>query len=127
VAAAIEDDPDHARCAEFFDLTSEALVVPQVVVAEAAYLVGKLAGAVAEVSFVRQLADERMDLRALDTEDLHRVADLMETYRDLRLGMVDAAVIAIAERLECRAIATIDHRDFSVVRPRHLSHFDLVP
>jgi predicted nucleic acid-binding protein len=64
---------------------------------------------------------------ALDSDDLHRMADLMETYADLRIGMVDAAVIATAERLECRTIATIDHRDFSVVRPRHLSHFELVP
>jgi predicted nucleic acid-binding protein len=110
-----------------FEETSEVLVVPQVVLAEAAYLVGKLAGPIAEVEFVRQLADERIDLHALDPEDLHRMADLMETYADLHLGIVDAAVIAIAERLEITTIATIDHRDFSVVRPRHVSHFELLP
>lgn len=127
MAAAIEDDPDHARCAAFIEGTSETLVIPQVVLAEAAYLVGKLAGPVAEVQFVRELADERIDLHSLDSEDLHRMADLMETYADLHLGVVDAAVIAIAERLEITTIATIDHRDCSVVRPRNVSHFDLVP
>jgi hypothetical protein len=103
------------------------LVVPQVVLAEAAYLVGKLAGPIAEVEFVRRLADEQIDLHGLDSDDLHRMADLMETYADLHLGIVDAAVIATAERLEVTTIATIDHRDFSVVRPRHVSHFELLP
>jgi predicted nucleic acid-binding protein len=101
--------------------------VPEVVLAEARYLVGKLAGPVAEVAFVRQMAIDRIDLHCLDSEDLRRMADLMETYTDLRLGTVDAAVTAIAERLDVRMIATIDHRDFSVVRPRHVSHFDLLP
>lgn len=95
--------------------------------AEAAYLVGKLAGNAAEVRFVRQLADERIDFHSMDPDDLHRMADLMDTYADLRLGVVDAAVVATAERLEITTIATIDHRDFSVVRPRHVSHFELVP
>jgi uncharacterized protein len=40
---------------------------------------------------------------------------------------VDAAVIATAERLEIATVVTIDHRDFSVVRPRHVSHFELLP
>ena len=36
---------------------------------------------------------------------------------DLPLGIVDAAVIAIAERLQVTEIATLDHRHFAVVRP----------
>lgn len=127
MAAAIEDDPDYRRCAAFFDATPEGLVVPQVVLAEAGYMVGKLAGPVAEATFVRQMGADEIDLHALDTEDLERMGDLMETYADLRLGIVDAAVIAIAERLEVRTIATLDRRDFSVVRPRHISHFEIVP
>jgi uncharacterized protein len=101
--------------------------VPQLVLAEAGYLVGKLAGPLAEAAFVRQLAADRMDLRAVGPEDLHRMGELMETYADLSLGIVDAAVIAIAERLGVKTIATIDHRDFSVVRPRHVPHFEIIP
>jgi hypothetical protein len=50
------------------------------------------------------------------------MAELVGTYLDLPLGIVDAAVIAIAERLGLTEVATVDHRHFSVVRPRHSRH-----
>jgi hypothetical protein len=40
---------------------------------------------------------------------------------------VNAAVIAIAERLEISRIATVDRRHFAVVRPRHVEAFTLLP
>lgn len=101
--------------------------MPQVVLAEAAYLVGRLAGPAAEAQFVREAAGAGFDLHCLDSVDLQRMAELMDTYADLGLGTVDAAVIATAERLEITTVVTIDHRDFSVVRPRHISHFELLP
>ena len=56
-----------------------------------------------------------------------RMAELVETYGDFPLGLVDASVIAVAERLNADAVATLDHRHFSVVRPRHLPAFKLLP
>jgi hypothetical protein len=55
------------------------------------------------------------------------MAELVESYLDLPLGIVDAAVVAIAERLALKEIATLDHRHFSVVRPRHVRAFSLLP
>jgi predicted nucleic acid-binding protein len=49
----------------------------------------------------------------------------MATYD--ALGLVDASVVAVAERLKLHAIATTDRRDFSVVRPAHVERFTLVP
>jgi predicted nucleic acid-binding protein len=49
------------------------------------------------------------------------------TYLDLPLGIVDAAVVAVAERLNLTEVATIDHRHFTVVRPRHVEAFTLLP
>jgi predicted nucleic acid-binding protein len=46
---------------------------------------------------------------------------------DLKIGYVDAALIAIAERLRETLIATTDRRHFSVVRPKHVAAFDLIP
>ncbi|MGH9022933.1 MAG: PIN domain-containing protein, partial [Acidimicrobiia bacterium] len=63
----------------------------------------------------------------LTTEDWARVVALVDRYADLPLGLVDAAVIAIAERHGATRIATLDHRDFSVVRPRHVDAFELLP
>ena len=57
-------------------------------------------------------------------EDLARANALHVKYRALRLGLVDGAVIAVAERLRAKAIATLDVRHFGAVairgRPRLL-------
>ncbi|MFI7627711.1 hypothetical protein [Microbispora rosea] len=55
------------------------------------------------------------------------MAELVERYVDLPLGLVDAAVIAIAERLGLREVATVDQRHFRIVRPRHVEAFTLLP
>jgi predicted nucleic acid-binding protein len=39
----------------------------------------------------------------------------------------DASIIAIAERLDLTTIATLNHRDFAVVRPAHCDGFELIP
>jgi predicted nucleic acid-binding protein len=58
--------------------------------------------------------------------DLLRCEELIESYRDLDLGVVDAAVIATAERLNVKTVLTLDERDFRVVRSR-LGQLRLLP
>jgi len=60
-------------------------------------------------------------------EDYRRVAVLLDTYADLRVGFVDAAVLAVVERLRESKLATLDHRHFSVMRPRHVDALELLP
>jgi uncharacterized protein len=45
----------------------------------------------------------------------------------LSLDLIDAATIAVAERLGLTTIATLDHRDFRTVRPAHVDAFNLIP
>jgi len=63
----------------------------------------------------------------LTSGDLARAAELVEQYADLPLGGTDACVVALAERLNVAEVATIDRRDFSVVRPRHVPALTLLP
>lgn len=107
--------------------TTEPLVVPQLVLVEAAYFVGRRLGTLAEASFLRELAHNPVEFHALEADDLIRMAELIETYADLRLGTVDAFVVATAERLGATVIATLDLRHFTVVRPKHVDAFRLVP
>lgn len=51
----------------------------------------------------------------------------MRQYADLRLGLVDATVIALTGRLGATQIATLDCRHFSVVRPQHVVASTLLP
>jgi len=41
--------------------------------------------------------------------------------------LVDASVVAIAERTATTTIATFNHRDFRDVRPRPYPAFELIP
>ena len=59
--------------------------------------------------------------------DYVRAVELLRQYSDMGLGLVDASIVAIAERLGVTTIATLDRRDFAVVRPAHCDGFTLVP
>jgi uncharacterized protein len=94
---------------------------------EVGYLLQSRVGPQAEVIFLRFVGGDGFAVAEVEDSDIPRMAELVGTYLDLPLGIVDAAVIAIAERLGLNDVATIDHRHFSVVRPRHVAAFRLLP
>jgi hypothetical protein len=61
------------------------------------------------------------------SKDLKRAIETLEQHREPRFGMVDASVMAMAERLKIDVILTLDHRDFGIYRPQHCDAFRLVP
>jgi predicted nucleic acid-binding protein len=87
----------------------------------------KLLGHDAWTVFVDDLARGAYRLAALEPEDVQRAAELERQYASLDLGLVDASVIALCERLGEPKVATLDRRDFSVVRPRHCDALELLP
>jgi len=119
------DDEDHARCREVLERRDLDLVVPALVVAEAAYLVGRRLGPVVEAAFVRGLTDLEVEAPAL--EEWPFIADLVERYGDFPLGTTDASVLALAERLDTSLIVTLDRRHFAAVRTRTGGSFELLP
>ncbi|WP_028662147.1 type II toxin-antitoxin system VapC family toxin [Saccharomonospora iraqiensis] len=130
VAAALHADIHHHESVELFTgmhLAGRDLVLPPLVIAEVGYLLAREASAEVESSFLRSLADGAFKSVELTRSDYGRMADLVGQYADLPLGATDAAVIALAERLGVDEIATIDRRHFTVVRPRHVRAFTLLP
>jgi predicted nucleic acid-binding protein len=126
VAVADADDADHERCIQTIAAAPRPLLVATPVITEVCYLLDRYLGPLAEAVFLRAFPDE-LTLQELTVSDLRRAADLTEQYRDLRLGAVDASLIAVAERLGLRTVATLDRRQFAVVRPRHVAAFELIP
>lgn len=130
VAAALANDDDHHACVELMTglhLAGRPMLVPATVVAEVGYLLGREAGAPVEAGFLQSLADGDFHPVDLLGKDYERMAELVAQYSDLGLGTTDASVIALAERLNIAEIATLDRRHFTVVRPRHLDMFTLLP
>lgn len=126
VAAADANDANYGICVRYFATAPRPLIIPASVIPEVCYLLARDLGSRAEAAFLRSFPDE-LTLENVTAADIRRAADLVEQYDDLPLGMVDASVVAIGERLGLRTVATLDRRHFSVVRPRHLPAFDLVP
>jgi predicted nucleic acid-binding protein len=126
LAAADNADPDHQACAEAVQ-SAGPLATTALVIAETAYLIGRQLGAAAEARFFRAVADGDLQIEPVTPADARRIAELIETYADLGLGGTDASLVALAERLNVTTLATLDRRHFSVVRPRHVAAFELVP
>jgi predicted nucleic acid-binding protein len=126
LAAADNADPDHELCIRAIK-DAGPLVTTTLVVAETAYLIGRQLGAAAETGFFRAVAAGEIQVEPITPADTRRIADLIETYADLRLGGTDASLVVLAERLNVTRIATLDRRHFTVVRPSHIAVFDLVP
>ena len=126
-AAAATRDRNHRRSIELLSSAPRPLVVPALVVTEVAYLLGDRIGAHAEVAFARSLERGELLVEPVLDSDWRRIVELTEQYADLPLGIVDASVVVLAERRDLDTIATLDHRHFTTVKPRHVDAFTLVP
>ena len=125
VAAVNSRDPDHRRSLRALEEGDYRLLVPVLCIGEACFLIERDLGPDVEARFVEGVA--QWDVVSPEGGDWARIAALLRQYRDFPLGAVDASIIALAERLNCDTILTLDRRHFSVVRPRHREHFVLLP
>jgi uncharacterized protein len=120
-------DPAHESSVAMVEELHEDLVVPTCVLVEVDYWAHKLLGEDTWSVFVEDVASGAYRLEPLSLNDLQRAAELEREYPDLDLGLVDASVIALCERLGETKVATLDRRDFSVVRPNHCDALALLP
>ena len=127
LALANTRDPAHAACRASLERERESVIVPQAILPELSYLIASRLGSAAETRFFAALPQSGWRLEGLTDADFTRVSELLTEYEDARLGFVDAAVIAIAERSGARTIYTLDRRHFTLVRPRHTEAFTLLP
>jgi len=126
-AAMDRADREHEPCVRLLSSTKEEVIIPSPVLTELDWLAGQR---LQPEPFLNLLADiEAGTIRIADLlpADYSRVRELVDRYRDLPLGFVDAAVLAVVERLRETKLATLDRRHFVVVRPRHLPALRLLP
>lgn len=120
-------DAAHVACSALLSTSSDPIMVPAPVVTELEWLLTGRRRFEAFLTLLDAVETGAIEIADLQVADYVRTRELCRSYRDLPLGFVDAAVVAIAERLQETRIATLDHRHFSVVRPRHVTAFELVP
>lgn len=126
-AALDRRDRDHRRCRALIESTEEVLVIPGPVLPEVDYLVAQRMGPAPMLALLLDIERGAFVVEDLRSDDYRRVRELMDRYSDSDLGFVDASVLAVAERLNEPKVATLDHRHFSDVRPRHVDRLELLP
>ena len=119
----VEIAPDHRR---FRNAINEARTryVPALVLAEVDYFLRHERRAMQV--FMQDVARGAFTCAQPSLGQLSRAMEIDRQYEDLGLGLVDGSIVALAETLGVRRLATRDVRHFSAVRLRDGSSFDLV-
>jgi uncharacterized protein len=115
VALVDADDRHHVRLRRLFERDPDAWILPWAILPEVDYLLGAHVSERAEERFVADLASGAWSVEWGDPADLVRADQIVRRHRALRLGLVDSVVMAVAERRQAGAIATLDLRHFGAV------------
>lgn len=127
LAAVDRSDTHHKSCAELFRNHAEELLLPGPVVVELDYLLHRNQLMHIFTQITDEIRQGKLLLCELLPVDYGRTGELCEQYRNLDLGFVNAAIVAVAERLDVTQVATLDHRDFSIISPQHCDALNLLP
>jgi predicted nucleic acid-binding protein len=120
-------DADHAACRSLIESTSEPLVIPSPVLVEVDYWIHQRLQPGALVALLGDIEEGAYAVENLLPADYRRVREVCDRYADADVGFVDAAVLAVVERLDEPKLASLDHRHFGLLRPRHCDALALLP
>jgi predicted nucleic acid-binding protein len=120
-------DDDHDRCRALIEQATEPLLIPAPVLVEVDFLIHRSLNPGVLVALIGDVEGGAYGVVDLIGVDYRRIAEVCDRYADLDIGFVDAAVLAVVERLGEPKLVTLDRRHFSVLRPRHVEALRLLP
>ena len=127
LAAADRSDLNHAAAVDWFGRADEPLLVAALTLAELDMILQRDLGAASSMALVASVVNGAVRMVPPTERDLARSVELMREAAEHRPRLVDACLVAIAERLGVHRVATFDRRPIAVFRPRHVRAFDLEP
>ncbi len=111
-------------------LTSASrIIVPGLVLAEVDYFLRENRAAMRKLVAEVFDAGTRYEYELPLPSDIVRALEFDARFRDLRIGLVDGTVAAVAERRQVYRVLTTDRRDFAAIRigPRFARALELLP
>ena len=97
------------------------------VVAELDYIVVTRRGIDAEIAMLEELSSDAWKLATFDASAIASARQIVERYRDQRIGLTDASLSILADVYHTSSILTLDRRHFSVIRSASGKAFQLLP
>ena len=107
-------EPTHESVAEAVAQEPGPFVVSPYVVAELDYLVATRLGTDAEQRVLAELASPAYVLATVDRDDLRACTALISRY--VGIGVADASMLVLADRLGIDRVLTLDRRHFEAAR-----------
>lgn len=120
-------DAAHDAVRRVVEREAGPVIVPDLVIAEVDYLLLSRVGREAEEAFLDDVAGGGFTRAPLRDEDLDRAIEVLRRFRDRDVGIVDATVVATAQRLGVDRILTLDLRHFRSFRFAPRRGFVLLP
>ena len=127
LASLDRSDADHRSCRRLIEATTEPLVIPAPVLVEVDYWIHMRLHPGVLIVLLDDITAGAYVVEALVPDDYRRIRQVCDRYADADIGFVDAAVLAIVERLNEPKLATLDRRHFGSLRPRHVDALRLLP
>ena len=126
-AAVDANEALHRRCAAILASTRPPRLLSPFVLAELDYLVGERVGSDAQSALLDEVALGVYRLEPFTAEDVDRAKQIMETYKNLRIGLADASVVVLAMRHRTLDLLCTDERHFRAMRGPGGKPFRLFP
>jgi hypothetical protein len=127
VAAADQADLNHEAAVGWFHRADEPLLLSALTLGELDALLLRELGQAASSAVVASVISGAVRLVAPTAADLARAVELLREAEEHRPRLADAVIVALAERLSVRRVATFDRRPIAIFRPRHVAALDLEP
>ena len=118
VAAADTADLNHAAAKAWFGRVDEPLLLGALTLGEADHVLQRDLGQAASLALIGALTSGAIRVVAPTSDDLVRAAALLVEHAEHRPRLSDALLVAAAERLGVRRIATFDRRPLAVLVQR---------
>lgn len=122
VALGIQRDPRHQAAKAFLAGYKGEIVVPAPVVVESCYFLST-AG---KIRLLDWLAKGPRRVAEIPATAYAGIGEILARYSELDPDFTDAAIVWLAGQTGCRAVLTVDTRDFSIYRVKGRKRFEVV-
>ncbi len=126
LAAIAATERRHQECLRVLSTATPPRILSLFVLAELDYYSLKYGGVDPELLLLGEVASGAYQLASFDRDDVGRAMEVIEQYRDLRIGLADASIVVLAEQHDVHDILTLDERHFRALRSRR-GRFRILP
>ena len=117
----------HEECAQAVSEFKGTLILSPFVLAELDYLIEKLSAIKVQLEFLREIEMGAYELAPFRAEDIARAREIIEQYSDLGIGLADASIVVLSEKLNALELLTLDEKHFRALKGARGRPFRILP